>query len=218
MRARVTSSGGIRLGDLLDTSWKVGNELRRWLVWPMARLVFALNGIAWGRGWRLYGLPVIQKHGQSAMSFGPGLQLRSSVPSNPLAPNHPVVLSTREKGAVLKVGANLCVTGGVICATERITIGDHVVVGANCTIVDSDFHPLDPDERWLNPAEGRAAPVVIEDNVFVGMNSLILKGVRLGRYSVIGAGSVVTKDVPPGAIVAGNPARVVRQTESQVTP
>jgi acetyltransferase-like isoleucine patch superfamily enzyme len=87
-------------------------------------------------------------------------------------------------------------------------------VGANTTIVDTDFHPLDPTERRLRPAEAKTAPIFIEDDVFIGMNCLILKGVRLGQGSVVGAGSVVTKDVPPGSIVAGNPAQVIRRIGS----
>jgi acetyltransferase-like isoleucine patch superfamily enzyme len=177
------------------------------------RLIFAWSGIRWGAGWRLYGVPVIQKHRRSRMCFGPGLQLRSSVRSNPLGPNRPVVLATWQEGSYLEVGANFAMTGGTLCAAGRIVIGDNVVVGANTTIVDTDFHPLDFDRRRSNPSEGRSAAVVIEDDVFIGMNCLVLKGVTIGRGSVIGAGSVVSRDVPPGVLVAGNPARAVRELE-----
>lgn len=101
-------------------------------------------------------------------------------------------------------------TGGSICAAERIAIGDRVTIGANCTIVDTDFHPLDPLARRWRPAEAHTAPVTIEDDVFIGMNCLILRGVTIGRNSVVGAGSVVTSDVPADVIAAGNPARVIR--------
>jgi acetyltransferase-like isoleucine patch superfamily enzyme len=84
-------------------------------------------------------------------------------------------------------------------------------VGANSVIVDTDFHPISPEDRILNPNEGKTADVIIEDDVFIGMNCLILKGVTIGRGSLIGAGSVVIKDVPPGMIVAGNPAEPVRK-------
>ncbi len=218
MRARPGGLAGDRLGQILDTPWKIANEVECWLVWPIVRLLFALNGIPWGRDWRCYGLPVVQKHRRSVMRFGPGMQLRSSVRSNPLAPYHPVVISTREPGAVLEAGANLRVTGGSLCAANRITIGNNVVIGANTIIADTDFHPVDPRERWIKPSEGGAEPIVIEDNVFIGMNCLILKGVRLGQNSVIGAGSVVASDVAPFTIVAGNPARLVRRIESEVAP
>jgi acetyltransferase-like isoleucine patch superfamily enzyme len=109
------------------------------------------------------------------------------------------------------VGDNFAMSGGVLCAAQRITIGDNVAVGANSTIVDSDFHPLSPEERKRHPADGKTATVVVADDVFIGMNCLILKGVTVGRGSVIGAGSVVTRDVPPGVIVAGNPARIIKE-------
>jgi acetyltransferase-like isoleucine patch superfamily enzyme len=92
-----------------------------------------------------------------------------------------------------------------------VTIGDNVAVGTNSTIVDTDFHPVDPRLRRENPAKAKTAPVVIEDDVFIGMNCLILKGVTIGRGGVIGAGSVVTKSVPPGMLAVGNPARVARE-------
>jgi acetyltransferase-like isoleucine patch superfamily enzyme len=144
------------------------------------------------------------------MSFGLGLQLRSSVRSNPLGPNHPVFLTTREEGASLEVGNNFGMTGGVLCTAERIKIGNQVIVGANTVITDTDFHPLDFEQRRYKSSKGRTASVVIGDHVFIGMNCLILKGVTIGQGSVIGAGSVVTAEVPPGVVMAGNPARFVR--------
>lgn len=195
---------------MLDTPWKVWNEIWRRLAWPRVRLMFALNRIEWGDNWRFYGAPIIQKHRDSQMSFGPGLSLRSSTRSNPLSPNHPVVLATWQSGAVLEVGVRFAMTGGTLCAAERITIGDRVTVGANCVIVDTDFHPSDVTARQRSPNCADTAPVTIEDDVFIGMNCQILKGVTIGRGSVVGAGSIVTRDAPPGAILAGNPARVIR--------
>ena len=143
------------------------------------------------------------------MRFGPGLELRSSLRSNPLGPHHPVFLTTWKAGAILEIGADFGMTGGVICAAEKIIVGDRVIVGANCTIVDTDFHPLGPVERQEDTRAGRTAPIFIEDDVFVGMHSLILKGVTLGQGCVIGAGSVVARSVSAGTVVAGNPARIL---------
>jgi acetyltransferase-like isoleucine patch superfamily enzyme len=195
----------------LEAPWKIWNELWRWLAYPKVRWAFAWSSIPWGEGWRLYGVPIIQKHRHSSMRFGPGLQLRSSVRSNPLGPNHPVILATLQEKARLEVGANFSMTGGTLAATESIVIGNNVTVGVNAMIFDSDFHPLAPDQRRLSSAGGRSAAVVIEDDVFIGLSCLVLKGVTIGRGSVTGAGSVVTQDVPAGVIVAGNPARVVRK-------
>ena len=203
------------IGDILrrafDTTWKLNNEVRRWLVYPLVRMVFMWNGIRWGRGWRIYGVPIIQKHRASRMVFGDAFQLRSTLRSNPLGPNHAVILCTWLEGAVLEVGDHFGMTGGTICAAERITIGEHVVVGANTTITDTDFHPLNFEQRRLDPTGGKTAPVTIEDEVFIGMNCLILKGVTLGKGCVVGVGSVVTNSIPAVFVCAGNPAQVIRQ-------
>lgn len=197
--------------ELFDTPWKITNLLLSWVAYLPTRLLFSVNGIVWGEQWHFYGMPIVQKHRQSLMHFGSNLQLRSWVRSNPLGPNHPVFLCTWSAGAKLEVGDHFAMTGGTICAAESVTIGRHVAVGANCTIIDTDFHPLDSESRRQYPQQANTAPIFIENDVFIGMNSLVLKGVRIGHNSVIGAGSVVTKDIPPCAVVAGNPARVIRE-------
>ncbi|HSQ79394.1 MAG TPA: acyltransferase [Candidatus Bathyarchaeia archaeon] len=199
------------LSGAFDTPWKVWNRIGAWLAYPYVRVMFLLRGIPWGKGWSFYGAPVVQKHRRSVMTFGPGLQLRSRVRSNPLGIHHPVVLATLGPGAELRIGERFAMSGGSICVAERVTIGDGVAVGANSTIADTDFHPLRAELRAVRPNEGKTRPVVIEDDVFIGTDCLILKGVTIGRGSVIGAGSVVTASVPPGVVAAGNPARVVKE-------
>lgn len=124
-------------------------------------------------------------------------------------------------GGRIRLG-NYCYIGPntFIWSAKSILIGDRVLVSHNCNIFDSDTHPIDPEDRHkqfkeiittgqpqlvnLNEKE-----VVIEDDVLIAANSIILKGVRIGKAAIVGAGSVVTKDVPPYAIVAGNPAKIV---------
>ncbi len=195
----------------MDTPWKARNEIERLLLLPLARMQFALASVEWGENWRLYGLPIIQKHRRSILTIGARLELRSTVRSNPLGPNHPVFFSTRRPGAVLKIGDDFGMTGGSIIAEQSMMIGNRVTVGANSIIADTDFHPLDALARHNLPLDGATAPIVIEDDVFIGMQSLILKGVTIGAGSIIGAGSVVTRDIPAGVIAAGNPARVIRE-------
>lgn len=203
----------------LHTPWKISNHVRRLAALPYIRLRFALHGLPWGRNWRIFGMPIIQRHRLSQMILGDGLELRSWPGTNPLTPNHPVVLATWQVGAVLRLGDQCGLTGAVIVAAERVEIGQRVLVGANSTITDTDFHPLNPWERQRHILAGATAPVIIEDDVFIGMHSLILKGVTIGRGAVVGAGSVVTRNVPPGIIVAGNPARRVgRVTGPAVAP
>lgn len=199
--------------DAIDTPWRASNELRRLLALPFIRLMFSLKGVAWGHAWRILGMPMIQRHRGSTISLGDRLTLRSWPGSNPLTPNHAVVLSTRTRTALISIGHDCGLTGATLVAAERIEIGDRVLIGANAVIVDTDFHPLDQQERRDDINNGKHSAVIIESDVFIGMNSLILKGVSVGRGSVIGAGSVVTTDVPPNVIVAGNPARIVRHIQ-----
>lgn len=211
---------GTMMGRAVQTPWKAWNQLRRWLAYPPVRLIFAVNRIPWGQGWRFYGVPIIQKHRGSRMTFGSHLQLRSSPRSNPLGANHPVILCTWRARATLEIGDNFGMTGGAICASESIIIADNVIVGANTTIVDTDFHPLDvaagsPQRSSRRRGDAAAsAPVVIEEDVFIGMNCTILKGIVIGEGSVVGAGSVVTESIPSGVVCAGNPATVIRVIRS----
>lgn len=117
------------------------------------------------------------------------------------------------------VGDDSILVGAVFMCAERIEIGRRVVVSYNVTIADSDFHPRDPELRRLdaiaNAPQGDrlqrppvvARPVVIGDDVWIGIGAIVLKGVRIGTGARIGAGAVVTADVGPGTTVIGNPAR-----------
>lgn len=195
----------------LTMPWKARNEIERLLLLPLAWLGWRLSGVRIGGGWQCYGLPIIQKHRQSTLTIGYNASFRSTRRSNPLGVNHPCTLSTRTANATLTIGDGFGMTGGSIVCDQHITIGNRVWVGANTIIVDTDFHPLDPDERQRNPLHGATAPITIADDVFIGMQCLILKGVTISAGAVIGAGSVVTRDVPPDMIVAGNPARPIRK-------
>lgn len=122
----------------------------------------------------------------------------------------------------IELGDDSIIVGPVFMCAASIRIGRRVVVSYNVTIADSDFHPLDPELRKQD-AEANAPygdrqkrppiialPVVIEDDVHIGIGAILLKGVHIGTGATVGAGSVVTSDVPAHAHVAGNPAVVVR--------
>jgi acetyltransferase-like isoleucine patch superfamily enzyme len=113
--------------------------------------------------------------------------------------------------ARIEIGENVGISGASICAAVGIAIGDECLFGAGVEVSDTDFHPLKPEGRRSSSdyARIRSAPVVIEKNVFLGSGVRVLKGVRIGRDAVIGAGAVVTSDVPAGGIAVGNPARVI---------
>ena len=110
--------------------------------------------------------------------------------------------------------------GSTLAAAREIRIGAHCLLSALVRIHDNDGHPLDPGRRLRHEpiTIAEVAPVIIEDNVWIGAGATILKGVRIGRDAVIGTGAVVTSDVPAGTIVAGNPARVVKSLEGTGQP
>lgn len=197
--------------DVINTPWKITNQIRRVVVTPLVRLQFHFAGIPWGSGWQIYGMPILQIHRKSTVEIGDHLQLRSFKQSNPLSPATPVSISTRNEKSSIKIGYYFSMTGGGIIAAEYIRIGNRVTVGANTIICDTDFHPLRSADRLQDSNRGAIAPIIVEDNVFIGMQCLILKGVTIGEASVIGAGSIVTNDIPPGVIAAGNPAHVIRE-------
>ncbi len=126
-----------------------------------------------------------------------------------------------EADGLIEIGDECYLANAAIACSARITLGARVLVSGGVTIADSDFHPIAPlarladtielspigDRRRRPPVEAR--PVVVEDDVWIGCNATVLKGVRVGAGSVVEPGAVVTRDVPPGSRVAGNPARVV---------
>lgn len=193
--------------------WRWHNNLLRLLLSPWFRLRLRGSGVRWGRGLRLFGAPIVQRHIRSTIQIGDHCTLRSARRSNPIAPNHPVVLSTRTADATIEIGSNFGITGGSIVAQTRVTIGDRVLVGANCLIIDTDFHSIETEGRRDDPKISRSAPIEIGDDVFIGANTTILKGTIIGSGAVIGAGSVVSRDIPSMVVAAGNPAKQVRRLE-----
>jgi acetyltransferase-like isoleucine patch superfamily enzyme len=119
---------------------------------------------------------------------------------------------------VLEVGDESYLGYGLtIRLARRISIGKNCIIADGVCVTDTDGHPLDPVKRAKGePVEpDQVEPVFIEDHAWIGPRCIILKGVRIGRAAVVGAGSVVTKDVPPFAVCAGNPAKVVKMLDSQ---
>jgi len=130
------------------------------------------------------------------------------------------VLFDRE-GASLSLGDRTFVGRSTLAIASRVTIGNDVLIAWGSTIVDHDSHALRFSERqddvsnWYlglkDWSRVQIEPVIIEDKVWIGLNAVILKGVTIGEGAVVAAASVVTKNVKPWTVVAGNPARVVRE-------
>ncbi len=182
--------------------WAVGG------VW--ARQVLRSYGVTYGPGLRLGSAPVIRRHPSAVIRIGRNVIISNELAENPAGISHPTALCACLPGAELVIGDHVGMSGAILYAWKKISIGDRVLIGADAAIYDSDFHPLDPVKRGQFDLESIGkAPVVIESDVWIGARAMVLKGVTVGRGAVVGAGAIVTADVPPGAIVAGIPAKVV---------
>ncbi len=166
-------------------------------------------GVTVGERCLFVGQPVVRLASGAMISLGNEVRLFSRGDIG-IGLAHPTILATLESGASITIGEKAGISGASIVARTDITIGRNVLIGAGAGIWDTDFHPLDPVARRADETAGaRAAPIVIEDDVFIGTRAIILKGVRIGCGAVVGAGAVVTKNVGALEIVAGNPAKVV---------
>lgn len=186
---------------------------QRLLVEPIAKVALRTNGVRFGRGLSVRGLPITETADGSTIEIGNGVTLVSDSRWTALGVARPVILRTLASGARISIGNGTGMSGTTICAAVAVTVGDRVLIGADVLIADTDFHPVDSTPRTGRPVPpGRLEDrVKIEDDTFIGARSIVLRGVTIGRGSAIGAGSVVTKNIPAGVVAAGSPARVLRE-------
>lgn len=117
-------------------------------------------------------------------------------------------------GGKISIGSGCGISGSTIYAMKEITIGDNVLIGGNCKIIDNDFHPLPVSQRINQKVEDiKKRAITIGDGCFIGANSIILKGTTLGKNCVVGAGSVVSGTYPDNVIIAGNPAKIIKENK-----
>jgi acetyltransferase-like isoleucine patch superfamily enzyme len=136
------------------------------------------------------------------------VKLCSSPAINPLVSRTRCTLWAMAPGAILKLGPGVGCSSICICAARNIRIGEGTIFGADCLVVDNDFHLPGASWSWLDRPSETAKPVSIGRGCFIGARSIILKGVTIGDGCVIGAGSLVSCDVPDGHLAAGNPVMV----------
>lgn len=184
-----------------------------WGTWRL-RLKARLLGVELGPGVTAHGPVGLMRWPGGSIRIGAGVSLISSwrrATAACLA--WPVRLRVFGPGAAIEIGAGTQLSGTSITArSTAVRLGRQVLVAPNCVIVDSDFHaPWPPEARATEPGLERDAPVTIGDHAWIGMQSIILKGVTVGEGALVGAGSVVTSDIPPRCLAAGAPARVVRR-------
>lgn len=171
-----------------------------WVAWFRWRLG---GRVRFGRGFETNGRLVIQ--GPGRVVLGDGVKAWCHAEKN--------VLITYTPDSVITVGHGTRLNGAGIMAYSSVEIGPRCILGST-VIVDCDFHPLDPALRHDPEAPVACAPISVGANVWLGGQSAVLKGVTVGDNSVVAFRAVVTNDVPPNVVVAGNPARIVKRLDA----
>jgi acetyltransferase-like isoleucine patch superfamily enzyme len=167
-----------------------------------------LKGCSVSRTARFIGRPLISVAPDSHLLIGNDVCIASALRANPLGNFQPCVLRTLAPGAELILESRVGLSSAVICAAVSVRIGEGTILGAGAMVLDTDFHQPDKNFGWNSDVAKGAKPIVIGRGVFIGARAIILKGVTIGDRAVIGAGAVVTRDVPARHIAFGNPARV----------
>jgi acetyltransferase-like isoleucine patch superfamily enzyme len=160
---------------------------------------------------KLMGIPMIDIFRNASLTMDDNVTLNSCNRHCHVNMHSPVKIYADKEGAKIYIGKNTRIHGTCIHAYKEIYIGNNCLIAANTQIYDGDGHDLafnNLEDRMILKKE--AYPIYIDDYVWIGINVIILGGVNIGKGSVIAAGSVVTKDIPPFVIAGGNPAKVIK--------
>ncbi len=180
---------------------------------PFAKMALRLNGVKFGHGVKVYGFPRIENRGK--ITLGNNMRLNSArCTYNSGNMEGGVLLRTSRSGSIT-VGDEVYLNGTSIISEENVTLGNRIMIGANTVIMDTNTHNVPYKDRLKRWDKILRKPVVIEDDVWIGANCFIMKGVRIGRGSIIGAGSVVVGSVDESSIYAGNPAVFVKKIDEE---
>ncbi len=178
------------------------------------KINYRFSHVTVGRGHETKGILFVRVADGGTIRIGNNVRINSKASANPIGAGDRTYFQVL-KGACLEIGDNTRMSNCAITAATKVTIGNYVRIGAGVKIYDTDFHSLNPYDRTAVPEKGEAKkkPVIIFDYAFIGVGSYILKGVTIGKGAVIGAASVVTRDIPDFEIWAGNPARKIGDVE-----
>lgn len=172
------------------------------------RMILKTHGVEFGKNLQIPGKMSWLIRG-ARITIGDNFYLSSGNGVNPIASNLQADVYV-EPGATLTIGNNVGMSSTRLWIHESARIGNNVKIRGCVLITDTDAHPMDYVARRSSNEGTKSAPVVIEDDVWVGAHCIILKGVTIGARSIIGAGSVVTKNIPADCVAAGNPCKVIK--------
>lgn len=188
---------------LLSLFYKTRNTLSRWLYTRWCCFKMRLWGVEFGKKCSFRGNMVFYRGVGATIVIGDDCAFNNDSHFNFRGINHRSILQA-VNGGEIKIGNHCGFSGVSIVSSVNITIGNDVMCGTNVMIGDRNDHE-DKYPEW------QPLPVKIGNNVWIGMNSIVMRGVTIGDDSIIGANSVVTKDIPSNCIAAGNPCKVIRE-------
>ena len=169
-----------------------------------------LNRIKYGKSIKLIGWPFIYRFKNAEITLGDRVKINSSFFSNLLGLWQRTIIVAKGNARIV-IGDDVGISGATIYSWTSVIIGDHSLIGANVKIIDTDFHPIDSEDRIQGKNErAQSKSIEIGKNVFIGMGAVILKGTIIGDNSVVGAGAVVSGMFEANSVIVGNPARAIR--------
>jgi acetyltransferase-like isoleucine patch superfamily enzyme len=176
-------------------------------------LKFKLNQVKFFSDFKSKGVPVLGISIGAKISVGHHFRMNNGLLNNKIGRQQPCFFIVAKTGKLI-IHDNVGISSTAIVCWNKIEIGNNVRIGGGTVIYDTDFHSLNYQDRISFPEikdNIKTMPILIEDNVFIGAHSTILKGVTIGKNSIVGACSVVTKNIPENEIWAGNPAKFIRK-------
>lgn len=172
-------------------------------------VLFRIKNVSIGKDFRIRGKISIKNPG--SIIIGDNFLANSGLKYNNIGPDRVLRFITQGKGKIT-IEDNVGITNSIFYSSSSITISSGVFIGAGCKVWDTDFHSLDPKIRGTKDDHGinvKSSPIFIAEKAFIGGNVSILKGVQIGRNSIVAAGSVVFNSIPENEIWGGNPAKKI---------
>lgn len=195
----------------------LNQRVKFYVLWN--RFYFWLYDVDYGKNMKVFNSIYLKKAKKSKLVIGDNFEFLSGG-VNPLGRNIMGCFNLPFPTSQIIIGDDTGINSSCLKAKDSISIGNRVKIGANCVLIDTDSHNLDYLIRNSRTMVGQytkdsitasSAPIIIEDDVLVGTQCIILKGVTIGARSIIAAGSIVTKSIPSDCIAGGNPAKIIRR-------
>ncbi len=177
------------------------------------RLVFRVRHVKMGKNIKTYGIIRLKKDKNAFFSIDDKTIIRSHWRNNPAGGGQRNCIFAIMNEGTLEIGKNVGISNSSIYCNKHIVIEDDVFIGVNCVIYDTDFHSIYADKRINGNYDIKSESVLIKKGAWIGGHCIILKGVTIGERSVIGAGSVITHDIPSDEVWAGNPAKFIKKID-----